>query len=97
MRQNIRQNAMKVDSLAYEQAIRDQYFENLKRIISGEMPDNYLNDTTGMVNTQEITFLRSANDSLLRQQVEEEEQFRLSVLDEEMSTGTFMTCIFLPR
>jgi len=83
MRQDIRQNAMKVDSLEYEQAIRDQYFENLKRIITGEIPENYMNDTTGVVNQQEITFIRSTNDSLLRRQVEAEEQFRLSVLDEE--------------
>ena len=82
MRQNIRQNAMKLDSLEYEQAIRDQYFDNLKRIISGEMPDNYMNDTTGMVDSHEITFLRSTNDSLLRQRVEAEEQFRLSVLED---------------
>jgi murein DD-endopeptidase MepM/ murein hydrolase activator NlpD len=82
MRQNIRQNAMKVDSLEYEQVIRDQYFDNLKRIISGEMPENYMNDTTGMIDAQEITFLRSTNDSILRQQVEAEEQFRLSILDE---------------
>lgn len=83
MRQNIRQNAMKLDSLEYEQAIRDQYFDNMKRIITGEMPENYMNDTTGVVKPQDITFLRSANDSILRQQVEAEEQFRLSVLDEE--------------
>ena len=70
MRQDIRANAMKLDSLEYEQAIRDQYFENLKRIITGEAPENYMNDTTGVVNQQEITFLRSTNDSLLRQQVE---------------------------
>ena len=83
MRQHIRANAMRLDSLEYEQAIRDQYFENLKRIITGEAPENYLNDTTGVVNQQEITFLRSTNDSLLRQQVEAEEQFRLSVLEED--------------
>lgn len=83
MRQNIRQNAMKVDSLEYEQAIRDQYFDNLKRIISGQMPENYLNDTSGMIDVQEITFRRSTSDSLLRQQVEAEEQFRLSVLDDD--------------
>lgn len=83
MRQDIRQNAMKLDSLEYEQAIRDQYFENLKRIITGEMPENHMNDTTRVANQPEITFLRSTNDSLLRQQVEAEEQFRLSVLDEE--------------
>ncbi len=89
MRQHIRANAMKLDSLEYEQAIRDQYFENLKRIISGEMPENYLNDTTGVQNKQEITFIRSTNDSLLRQQVEAEEQFRLSVLEEEqMDSGS---------
>lgn len=82
MRQHIRENAMKVDSLEYEQAIRDQYFENLRRIISGEMPENYMNDTMGMINPQEITFIRSTNDSLLRQQVEAEEQFRLSALEE---------------
>lgn len=83
MRQHIRTNAMKLDSLEYEQAIRDQYFENLNRIIAGEAPEMYMNDTTGMVDLQDITFLRSSNDSLLRQQVEAEEQFRLSVLDDD--------------
>ena len=97
MRQDIRQNAMKADSLVYEQAIRDQYFDNLKRIISGEMPENYLNDTTGMVDAQEITFLRSTNDSLLRQQVEAEDQFRLSVLDEgEVNRNLYEMHFFTP-
>jgi murein DD-endopeptidase MepM/ murein hydrolase activator NlpD len=81
MRQHIRSNAMKLDSLEYEQAIRDQYFDNLNRIITGEAPENYMNDTTGGVDQREIAFIRSSNDSLLRQQVEAEEQFRLSVLD----------------
>lgn len=81
MRQHIRSNAMKLDSLEYEQAIRDQYFDNLNRIITGEAPENYMNDTTGVVDQKEIAFIRSSNDSLLRQQVEAEEQFRLSVLD----------------
>jgi len=83
MRQHIRANAMKLDSLEYEQAIRDQYFDNLNRIIAGEAPENYMNDTSGVVNQHEIAFIRSSNDSLLRQQVEAEEQFRLSVLEED--------------
>lgn len=87
MRQNIRANAMKLDSLEYEQAIRDQYFDNLNRIITGETPEDYMNDTTGIVNRQEITFLRSSNDSLLRQQVEAEEQFRLSVLENDRTNS----------
>ena len=81
MRQHIRTNALKLDSLEYEQAIRDQYFDNLNRIIRGEAPEDYMNDSTGAVDQQEISFIRSANDSLLRHQVEAEEQFRLSVLE----------------
>jgi len=81
MRQNIRTNAMKLDSLEHEQSVRDQYFDNLNRIISGEIPEMFMNDTSGMVDSYDINFIRSTNDSLLRQQVEAEEQFRLSVLD----------------
>lgn len=81
MRQHIRTNAMKLDSLEYEQSVRDQYFENLNRIISGDQPELYMNDTVGMADVGDISFVRSTNDSLLRQQVEAEEQFRLSVLD----------------
>lgn len=82
MRQHIRTNAMKLDSLEHEQSVRDLYFENLNRIISGDMPELYMNDTSGMVDSRDINFVRSTNDSLLRQQVEAEEQFRLSVLDD---------------
>jgi murein DD-endopeptidase MepM/ murein hydrolase activator NlpD len=74
---------MKLDSLEYELAIRDQYFDNMRLIISGQEPRSYLNDTTGIENMDAINFQRSYNDSLLRQQVETEEQFRLSVLNEQ--------------
>ncbi|PID91014.1 MAG: peptidase M23 [Bacteroidetes bacterium] len=83
MRRHIRQNAILLDSLAYEQKVRDQYFENLRRIISGEMPEQYLNDTAGIVNYEDIQFSRSPQDSILRQQVKAEEQFRLSNLGDE--------------
>ncbi len=96
MRQHIRTNAIKLDSLEYEQAIRDQYFENLNRIIRGEAPENYLNDTVGIVNQQDINFLRSSNDSLLRQQVEAEEQFRLSVLEKDKSNSDLYEMHFFP-
>jgi murein DD-endopeptidase MepM/ murein hydrolase activator NlpD len=97
MRQHIRSNAMKLDSLEYEQAIRDQYFDNLNRIITGEAPENYMNDTTMLANHKEIAFLRSSNDSLLRQQVEAEEQFRLSVLDgDHMNSDLYDMHFFTP-
>jgi len=89
MRQQIRINAMKLDSLVYEQSVRDQYFDNLNRIISGDMPEMYMNDSTGIVGNGEINFGRSSNDSLLRQQVEAEEQFRLSVLNDNEESKKF--------
>ena len=89
MRQQIRINAMKLDSLAYEQSVRDQYFDNLNRIISGDMPEMYMNDSTGIIGNGEINFGRSSNDSLLRQQVEAEEQFRLSVLNDNQENKKF--------
>ena len=96
MRQDIRENAILLDSLEYEQAIRDQYFENLRRIISGEVPEDYLNDTSGITDVGDITFQRSVHDSILRQQVEAEEQFRLSALEQEQSGGDLYEMHFFP-
>jgi len=84
MRQHIRTTAMKLDSLEHEQAIRDQYFENLNRIVSGEVTELFLNDSVAMADSRNVNFIRTTNDSLLRRQVKAEEQFRLSVLDESM-------------
>jgi murein DD-endopeptidase MepM/ murein hydrolase activator NlpD len=82
MSHNIRQNAMKLDSLKRELAMRDQYFININRIVNGERPEDFLNDTNTTSSPDEIIFSRSVNDSILRQQVEAEEQFRLSISDQ---------------
>ncbi|MDT8432691.1 MAG: M23 family metallopeptidase [Bacteroidales bacterium] len=82
MSHNIRQNAMKLDSLERELTMRDQYFMNINRIVSGERPEDFLNDTLATRGEDEIVFARSSNDSVLRRQVEAEEQFRLSIVDE---------------
>ncbi|MFZ5940601.1 MAG: M23 family metallopeptidase [Bacteroidota bacterium] len=88
MTQTIRENAMRIDSLRNELAIRDQYFENLNSIISGKEPQSYLDDAgSAQVSRDDIVFLHSANDSLLRQQVEAEEQFRLSVAEVPAKRG----------
>lgn len=87
MSHNIRQNAMKLDSLQRELAMRDQYFLNINRIVNGERPEDFINDTTSSSSSEEIIFSRSKTDSILRQQVEAEEQFRLSVSDQS-SDGT---------
>jgi murein DD-endopeptidase MepM/ murein hydrolase activator NlpD len=85
MRQHIRTTAMKLDSLEHEQAIRDQYFENLNRIVSGEVTELFLNDSVAIADARNVNFIRTTNDSILRRQVEAEEQFRLSVLDESVA------------
>ncbi len=82
MSHHIRQNAMKLDSIQRELAIRDQYFLNINRIVNGERPMDYLNDTSNSQSSDEIIFSRSSNDSILRQKVEAEEQFRLSIADQ---------------
>lgn len=82
MSHNIRQNAMKLDSLERELVMRDQYFMNINRIVNGERPEDFLNDTTNSRGGEDIVFTRSPNDSILRQQVEAEEQFRLGIADE---------------
>ena len=82
MSHHIRQNAMKLDSIERELAMRDQYFQNINRIVNGEVPENYMNDTTTLTGQDDIVFTRSENDSILREQVEAEEQFRLSVIEQ---------------
>lgn len=97
MTYNIRQNAMKLDSLQRELAMRDQYFFNINRIVNGERPEDFLNDTTTLKRKGEIVFTRSENDSLLRQKVEAEEQFRLSVTNQTTEgTGLYDVHFFTP-
>ncbi len=76
MRRELVTNIMRMDSLEYEIQLRDKYFNMLNAIIAGREPeitdtqmDNLGNDY------RNITFSRSVQDSLLRQEVEAEERF----------------------
>lgn len=84
MRRNIIMNAYLLDSLENELRIRDQYFENLSSIISGEEPHNYTIEQDTNIELGEITFTKSLEDSLLRHQIEVEEQYNLSVSNQEV-------------
>ena len=81
MSHHIRMNAMKLDSLQRELDMRDQYFLNINRIVNGERPEDFLNDTSSTGGQDEVKFTRSTNDSMLRAKVEAEEQFRLSITE----------------
>ena len=81
MRRTILMNALRLDSLENEIRMRDNYFNNLNAIISGEEPDNMLSTSDTLTDYGEIEFTKSVEDSILRVQIEVEEQYNLSVVD----------------
>jgi len=89
MRRNIINNVYKLDSLEHELEIRDRYFESLNTIIRGGNPLSYENARDTSVSYEEITFDKSEHDSLLRQQIEEEELYNLSILTKATNKTDF--------
>jgi len=79
---DIRMNYILLDSLAKEIEKRDRYFTNLNQIISGREPDNYDNTVDTNISYDNISFSKSAEDSLLRSLIEQEDQFSLSIVDD---------------
>ena len=76
-------NSQRVDSLVEQIKIRDMYYENLKQIMRGEVPQGEeieLSDTS--FEYTDIDFSKSKHDSILRKQIEEEEQISLSMIEE---------------
>lgn len=96
MRRNIIMNVHKLDSLEHVIEVRDRYFASINRIIRGDVPISYENSQDSMVRYQDITFTRSEHDSILRQQIEEEEMFNLSVLTNPTKQTDFSTIHFFP-
>ncbi|HAF29620.1 MAG TPA: peptidase M23 [Bacteroidales bacterium] len=96
MRRNIINNVYKLDSLEYELEIRDRYFESINTIIRGGIPVSYENSQDSAVRYEEITFAKSEHDSLLRQQIEEEELFNLSILTNTSNKTDFSSIHFYP-
>jgi murein DD-endopeptidase MepM/ murein hydrolase activator NlpD len=80
---DIRMNYILLDSLAREIEKRDRYFANLNQIISGREPDNYDNIVDTSISYEDITFTKSSEDSLLRSLIEQEDQFSLSIIDND--------------
>ena len=81
IRRTILMNSLRLDSLENEIRIRDMYLENINAIISGEEPNNLLVTSDTMIDYGTIDFSKSAEDSILRVQIEDEEQYNLSVRD----------------
>lgn len=82
IRRTILMNALRLDSLEEEIRMRDIYFKNINAIISGKEPEDLIPyyDTTKEYGA--IDFSKSIEDSILRYQIEEEEQYNLAVIED---------------
>jgi len=80
-RKQIIRNALMVDSLKMEMTIRERYLSNIQKIVSGKEPDNLESEQDTTINIENISFSKSIEDSLLRHQIEQEEQYNLTISD----------------
>ena len=96
MRRTIVLNAMRLDSLQKQLQFRDQYFANLNTLISGREPIKYDNPQDSAKTYKNIIFTKSVHDSLLRQRIEEEEQFNFSVAATNKAENKISDMHFFP-
>ena len=87
MRKQIYGNMLRLDSLEYEIRLRDRFFSAVNAIVTGREPEFIeMEIDNNPANYENIVFTRSEQDSLLRKQVEEEEQFNFGVRSQSMSS-----------
>ena len=95
-RREILSNAMKVDSLEKVVASWSAYLDNVSRIVSGENPQMKEVKVDSAHRNRRFEDLRTENDSLLRAQVEEEEQFNLSISSDDKRPKDISGLYFFP-
>lgn len=78
LRRDMVMNAIRLDSLEHQIQIRDRFFTNLNDIISGRNPEDYIQRKTDSVKVKNASFRISKTDSILRRQIEQEEQYNLT-------------------
>ncbi len=89
----------KTDSMEQEIESRDQYIENIRKVIDGNFAKNNPDlQTSGTVsNYDTIHKLRkSPEDSLLRQEIESQDQFSLAVNDNSSLSNSISSFLFFP-
>jgi murein DD-endopeptidase MepM/ murein hydrolase activator NlpD len=97
LRRDIIMNALLLDSLERELIIRDKYFKDLNDVISGRQPIESVVMRDSTRDYSNVVFRRSAEDSILRSRVEQEEQYNLSRGTTGAERGTSLTSIhFFP-
>jgi len=79
MRRKLVENYQKLDSLEKELQLRAQYIDNISTIMTGGVPKSHIESQDTTIRNQNVTFEKSRHDSLLREQIEQEEKYTLSV------------------
>lgn len=82
-RAQIERNAILADSLAQRIKEKEQFFQGIKNIISGNDTANnktsHTIDSTTVVDVKNVKFSRSASDSIFRKKHEENEKYNLGI------------------
>ncbi|MBP1669853.1 MAG: peptidase [Bacteroidetes bacterium] len=91
---NIRLNAHRLDSLELEIKKRDAYFENIRRIVAGEEPEQFNNPRDSVVKKGSVSFQRSAEDSALRSMTESDKPYTLLVDDHRKVRTSLSNVLF---
>lgn len=73
-------NVYKLDSLHNEILLRDRYFENIQNIMLGRQVNNFESTYDTTLRNEKLVFSRSKHDSILRRQIEMEEQKNLTAI-----------------
>jgi len=97
MRRDMIINNIKIDSLEHNMSIKEQYYYNLHAILNDEEPMDIIEKEDTTIRYSDIEFKKSVYDSMLRQQIEKEEQFNLILSEESNSPIDFSrTHFFVP-
>jgi murein DD-endopeptidase MepM/ murein hydrolase activator NlpD len=97
MTRNIRMNALRLDSLDYQLTLKDQFIDNLITVVNGGETKIHSTDKgTSNVSISQISDDRSADDSLLRLEVEKAQRFNLGTQASPAGGGNLNQLYFFP-
>jgi murein DD-endopeptidase MepM/ murein hydrolase activator NlpD len=96
MRRNILLSAIRLDSLERELELRDKYFANFNAVISGKQPIETISPKDTSVKTDKVKFSASPEDSALRNQIEKDEKYNLSLGPRGNESASLASLHFFP-
>lgn len=79
VRRKMVENYQKLDSLEKELRLRANYIDNISTIMNGGVPKSQTEPRDTTIQEHNVTFEQSRHDSLLREQIEQQEKYSLGV------------------